>query len=115
MSVFRNVLLYTQVQLYYNGFSNRSLWPLFHSLPMRTHYSKAFFDSYREVNRAFADAALKAVSGTLKSLVWYFEDGGMVLRRGCCGTLMYMTLFTTKTCYVIFFCFLQLTIPTLII
>ena len=25
--------------------------------------------------------------GTLKRVVWYFEDGGVVLWRGCCGTI----------------------------
>jgi len=41
---------------FYEGFSNRLLWPLFHSLPDRTTYDRAAWHDYRTVNRKFADA-----------------------------------------------------------
>ena len=31
--------------------------------------------------------------GTLKRVVWYFEEGGVVLRRRWCGTLKDVVLF----------------------
>jgi trehalose 6-phosphate synthase/phosphatase len=43
---------------YYNGFSNSTLWPLFHYFPMLVDYDKSFFESYEKVNRAFADALI---------------------------------------------------------
>ena len=30
---------------------------------------------------------LRGVCGTLKRVVWYFEEGGVLLQRGWCGTL----------------------------
>ena len=51
-----------QIDNFYNGYSNRLLWPLFHdvklaktALAARARYSKA----YREVNAAFAKAVLE--------------------------------------------------------
>ncbi len=39
---------------YYNGFSNRVLWPLFHYLLNFIQYRRADFDAYRRVNTTFA-------------------------------------------------------------
>ena len=43
---------------YYNGFCNRSLWPLFHSLPGRVHFDDAEWDAYVAVNDRLAEAAI---------------------------------------------------------
>lgn len=43
------------VRRYYSGFSNRTLWPLFHSFPMYARYDGDDWDAYRHVNRTFAD------------------------------------------------------------
>lgn len=40
---------------YYAGFSNRTLWPLFHSFPMYAHYDEEDWAAYRRVNQEFAD------------------------------------------------------------
>jgi trehalose 6-phosphate synthase/phosphatase len=40
---------------YYNGFSNSTLWPLFHYFPSLVEYKKEYFDAYRRVNQLFAD------------------------------------------------------------
>lgn len=40
---------------YYNGFSNSTIWPLFHYFPSRTEYKKQQFEAYYKVNRLFAD------------------------------------------------------------
>jgi len=42
-----------EVELYYNAFSNRTLWPLFHHFPMLTEYDREFWNMYRSVNRIF--------------------------------------------------------------
>lgn len=39
---------------YYNGFSNKVLWPLFHYLLGFIQYRRANFDAYRRVNATFA-------------------------------------------------------------
>jgi trehalose 6-phosphate synthase/phosphatase len=40
---------------YYNGFSNSTIWPLFHYFPSLTEFVKEDFDAYFKVNRLFAD------------------------------------------------------------
>jgi len=40
---------------YYNGFSNSTLWPLFHYFPSLVEYKKDYFEDYRRVNKLFAD------------------------------------------------------------
>ncbi|MBP6786270.1 MAG: trehalose-phosphatase [Candidatus Promineofilum sp.] len=49
-------------RLFYNGFSNRALWPLFHSFPMNVTFADKEWETYREVNQAFADVAGELVS-----------------------------------------------------
>jgi len=46
-----------EVEKYYLGFSNETLWPLFHDLLGNCHFSLDHFECYRQVNRKFAEAA----------------------------------------------------------
>jgi len=48
-------------QLYYGGFCNRTLWPLFHTLPGRVRFVDAEWEAYVEVNGRFATAAAELV------------------------------------------------------
>ncbi|MFA5896662.1 MAG: bifunctional alpha,alpha-trehalose-phosphate synthase (UDP-forming)/trehalose-phosphatase [Thermoplasmata archaeon] len=41
---------------YYEGFSNRALWPLFHSVPTHATYASEEWEAYRKVNALFCDA-----------------------------------------------------------
>lgn len=41
---------------YYNGFSNSTLWPLFHYFPSLVEYKRESFAAYERVNRMFAEA-----------------------------------------------------------
>ncbi|MBA3392280.1 MAG: trehalose-phosphatase [Deltaproteobacteria bacterium] len=43
---------------FYGGFCNRTLWPLFHSFPMRTRYDDADWKAYVEANEAYARHAV---------------------------------------------------------
>lgn len=43
-----------EIDLYYHGFSNEILWPLFHDQPIRGNFNPAYWDAYLEVNRKFA-------------------------------------------------------------
>ena len=38
---------------HYNGFSNGTLWPLFHYFPSLVRYEQDWFDHYQEANRLF--------------------------------------------------------------
>lgn len=40
---------------YYNGFSNSTIWPLFHYFPSLTSFTKEHYDDYYKVNQLFAD------------------------------------------------------------
>ena len=48
-------------QKYYNGFSNSSLWPLFHSFPGRVRFADDEWECYLKANEAFAEAASRLV------------------------------------------------------
>ena len=43
-----------QYEMYYNGFSNSLIWPLFHYFPSFADYEPATFDAYMAANRDFA-------------------------------------------------------------
>ncbi|MEV0672267.1 trehalose-6-phosphate synthase [Mycobacterium sp. NPDC050441] len=47
---------------YYEGFSNATLWPLYHDLIVKPVYHRAWWDSYVEVNRRFAEATARAAA-----------------------------------------------------
>lgn len=44
-----------QVEEYYHGLSNSSLWPLLHYNPTYFNYQYRWFETYEQVNRMFAD------------------------------------------------------------
>ena len=44
---------------YYFGFSNRTLWPLFHYFMEYTEFEKDFWESYKRVNQKFADVVIE--------------------------------------------------------
>ncbi|HEX6333877.1 MAG TPA: trehalose-6-phosphate synthase, partial [Flavisolibacter sp.] len=44
---------------YYNGFSNSTLWPLFHYFPSLVENKKEYFEAYRRINELFADKVLE--------------------------------------------------------
>lgn len=48
-----------QVELFYEGFSNDTLWPLFHYFQSLTRYRDEYWDAYQQVNQLFAEAAAK--------------------------------------------------------
>jgi trehalose 6-phosphate synthase/phosphatase len=40
---------------YYSGFSNSTLWPLFHYFPSLVEFKKEYFEAYININRTFAE------------------------------------------------------------
>jgi trehalose 6-phosphate synthase len=45
------------VELYYEGFSNDTIWPLYHDVIAEPRYRRVWWEAYQRVNRRFADAA----------------------------------------------------------
>lgn len=53
---------------YYEGFSNASLWPLYHDCIATPMYHREWFDAYRKVNRRFAEQT--AAVAAENAVVW---------------------------------------------
>ncbi|TDD44590.1 trehalose-6-phosphate synthase [Nonomuraea terrae] len=49
-----------EVELYYEGFSNATLWPLYHDVVATPVFDRAMWETYRSVNMRFAEAAADA-------------------------------------------------------
>ncbi len=47
-----------EIDGYYYGFSNRTVWPLFHYFMEYTEFEQEFWNAYKTVNQKFADAIL---------------------------------------------------------
>jgi len=43
-----------EIDEYYHGFANQTLWPLFHGMKERAVFDPKWYESYRRVNRRFA-------------------------------------------------------------
>ena len=50
-----------QVQNYYEGYSNSTIWPLCHYFFAYTQYKNCFWQAYQEVNRLFCEAICRLV------------------------------------------------------
>ncbi|GAB3269523.1 trehalose-6-phosphate synthase [Sinomonas notoginsengisoli] len=57
-----------EVENYYEGFSNATLWPLYHDVIAPPEFHRAWWDSYERVNQRFANAA--ASHAAEEATVW---------------------------------------------
>ena len=48
-----------EVHEFYQGFSNEIIWPLFHDLQSHCNFDPSYWQTYREVNSKFAEAAAR--------------------------------------------------------
>ena len=48
-------------RLYYQGFSNEIIWPLFHDLQSMCNFRPEYWEAYKRVNRKFAEAIAEEV------------------------------------------------------
>ncbi len=62
---------------YYNGFSNGSLWPLFHYFPQYAHYDSEEWSAYQTVNQQFSEAVLSVAKPT--DSIWVHDYHLMLL------------------------------------
>ncbi len=52
----------TEVGDYYEGFSNATLWPLYHDVVERPVYDRSWWNSYVEINERFAEATAEVAA-----------------------------------------------------
>lgn len=57
-----------ELEEYYEGFSNDTLWPLYHDVIASPSYHREWWEAYVRVNRRFAEAAARAASD--EAVVW---------------------------------------------
>ena len=57
-----------EIEEYYEGFSNATLWPLYHDVVAKPEFHREWFDSYVTVNRRFAERAASVAAE--KGTVW---------------------------------------------
>jgi trehalose 6-phosphate synthase/phosphatase len=60
-----------EVEAFYEGFSNSSLWPLLHYMPSRFRYEPAWWEQYRRVNEKFAAKVLEVAHDD--DLIWVHD------------------------------------------
>lgn len=60
-----------ELQEYYEGFSNDTLWPLYHDVIAQPSYHREWWESYVTVNRRFADAAASVAAKG--AVVWVHD------------------------------------------
>ncbi len=50
-----------EINLYYEGFSNNIVWPLFHYFTQFIEFNPEYWEAYKKVNRKFADKTLETI------------------------------------------------------
>jgi alpha,alpha-trehalose-phosphate synthase [UDP-forming] len=60
-------LTWEEVEQYYLGYSNKSLWPLFHYFQELCQFNREQWDTYVEVNQSFAEA-----------IIGEYQDGDLI-------------------------------------
>jgi trehalose 6-phosphate synthase/phosphatase len=65
------------VEKYYQGFCNRTLWPLFHYFPRTTKYDSSEWDSYKKVNQVFCDKIVEVADPD--DVIWIHDYQLMLL------------------------------------
>jgi len=73
------LLTQEEVNNYYFGFSNQIIWPLFHDLQSRCNFDPAYWNTYREVNRKFAQTIVE--NATADDYVWIQDYHLMLVGR----------------------------------
>jgi trehalose 6-phosphate synthase len=60
-----------EITNFYEGFSNATLWPLYHDLVAKPEFHREWWEAYRRVNHRFAEAAAECVSP--HGVVWVHD------------------------------------------
>jgi len=68
-----------EIDQYYLGFCNKTIWPLFHYFQTRTVFEERFWKSYKQVNHLFCDEVLEVARPG--DSVWVHDFQLMLLPR----------------------------------
>ena len=60
-----------EINRYYHGLSNRTLWPMMHSMPGRARFDQREWDTYVRVNERFAESAVAVAADA--GLIWVHD------------------------------------------
>ncbi len=66
-----------EIDLYYNGFCNETIWPLFHYFTCMTKYEAETWEAYRQVNEKFFRAVENVIGE--KDIIWVHDYQLMLL------------------------------------
>ena len=74
------------IEEYYNGYANRTLWPLFHYRVDLAEYERGFADGYQRTNERFAETVMPLIEPD--DMVWVQDYhmiplGQELRKRGC--------------------------------
>lgn len=51
-----------EMDMFYDGFCNKTLWPLFHSFPMLTEFDDSYWQHYVSVNQKYCDRLVQVLN-----------------------------------------------------
>jgi trehalose 6-phosphate synthase/phosphatase len=72
-------LSHEEVENFYQGFCNKTIWPLFHYFPMYAKYHSEYWQQYVAVNKFFCDSLCEVLNPD--DLVWIHDYHLMLLPR----------------------------------
>ncbi|NPV50591.1 MAG: bifunctional alpha,alpha-trehalose-phosphate synthase (UDP-forming)/trehalose-phosphatase [Candidatus Methanofastidiosum sp.] len=67
------------IEQYYNGFCNSTLWPLFHGFTQYTEYIKKNWEAYKNVNEKFCEAICEIANN--EDIIWVHDYHLMLLPK----------------------------------
>lgn len=74
-------LSHDDMEQFYWGFCNKTIWPLFHYFATYTSYEEAYWQTYRRVNEQFCDALMEVLKP--QDVVWIQDYHLMLLPAMC--------------------------------
>lgn len=70
-------LLEEEIELYYNKFCNKTIWPLFHYFTSKTEYDIEAWEAYKTVNRKFFETIQTVIENN--DIIWIHDYQLMLL------------------------------------
>ncbi|MPZ75413.1 MAG: bifunctional alpha,alpha-trehalose-phosphate synthase (UDP-forming)/trehalose-phosphatase [Deltaproteobacteria bacterium] len=68
-----------QMEKFYLGFCNATIWPLFHYFPTFTEYQSGYWEQYKEINQVFCEALSDVIRPN--DVLWIHDYHLMLLPR----------------------------------
>lgn len=68
-----------EMEDFYEGFCNKTIWPLFHYFPSYALYDESYWTQYKKVNQAFCDALMEVLKPD--DVIWIHDYHLMLLPK----------------------------------